>query len=95
MKQTCYRISDLRDSLRCTAKSGELEELFVHLDNWSKPEDMEQMFEQFGSHNVGEVQRFLASLRPVADEFAKTSVDIDFIIQQIHGRNGNGKVKQT
>jgi len=95
LEQSFHRIAGLREALRCLARPGELCELVGYLDEWFTPERFGRLRSGVASHERGEVRDFLGSLRAVADDYALTSVNIDFIQDQLGvGRAAFGEARQ-
>lgn len=81
--QNFRRIIGLREAIRSLARPGELHDLLSYLDEWFTPENIERIRRGLSSHDKGEVQGFLTSLRTVADDYARATVNIDFIQAQL------------
>jgi hypothetical protein len=77
-----HRIAGLREALRRVARPGELHDLLDHLDDWFTTKSFERLRAGVGTHDSGEVRRFLDSLRPVADDYALAVVNVDSIHAQ-------------
>ena len=82
LAQSFHRIAGLREALRCVARPGELHDLLDHLDDWFTTKSFERLRAGVGTHDSGEVQRFLDSLRPIADDYALAVVNVDSIHAQ-------------
>lgn len=83
LEQSFHRIAGLREALKQTVSAGELHELISHLDAWFTPEGFEQIRAGVVSHEPDATERFLGSLRMVADDYASASVSVDFIQEQL------------
>jgi len=86
LEQSFYRIAGLREALRGLARPGELRELVDYLDEWFTPESFGRLRSGVVSHERGVVRDFLESLRTVADDYARASVDIEFVLEQLRTR---------
>lgn len=87
LEQSFHRIAGLREALRGQVRPGELNELVSHLDEWFTPESFDRLRSGVTKHECGMAQDFLESLRVVADDYAKGSVDIDFVLKQLRVRH--------
>lgn len=83
LEQSWYRIAGLREAIRSLASSGELRDLVCYLDEWFTPGNLDRIRSGVGTHDRGDVREFLGSLRAVADDYARATVDIDFIHAQL------------
>jgi glycosyltransferase involved in cell wall biosynthesis len=83
LTQSFYRMAGLRESIRRLASEETLQELVRHLDRWITHENLDRIRSGVPIHEIGDIGKFLGSLRPVADEFATATVDIDFILDQL------------
>jgi len=83
LEQSFYRIAGLREALKRLARPGELRELIDYLEEWFTPDSFDNLLSGVGTHNRGDVQNFLGSLRGVSDDYAGSTVDIDFILTQL------------
>jgi hypothetical protein len=86
LEQSFHRIAGLREALRRLARPGELRELVRYLDEWFTPKRFCDLRSGVPEHGRDEVRRFLESLRAVADDYARASVEIDFIWKQLRTR---------
>ncbi|MEQ9499110.1 MAG: glycosyltransferase [Deltaproteobacteria bacterium] len=83
LEQSFHRIAGLREALRGLARPGELRGLIGYLDEWFTPQSFARLRAGVASHQGGNVSGFLGSLRSVADDYARTNVDVDFIRAQL------------
>jgi len=83
LEQSFYRIAGLREAIRTVVSGGELDVLLVCLDRWFSRENFQRIRSGVRAHSNGDVQDFLASLPAVADDFASSTVDTDFIVAQL------------
>lgn len=83
LEQSFHRIIGLRESLRRAAQPDEFEELLRHLDGWFAEDSFDHLRSEVGTHRCQETRDFLASLRPMADDFSALTVSIDFIQEQL------------
>ena len=81
--QSFHRIAGLREALRRAAEPGELEQLLGYLDLWFTKETFARLSSGVREQTRGDVERFLTSLRDVADEFASATVDTELIWDQL------------
>jgi hypothetical protein len=77
--QSFARIATLREALRRVVKTDELDELFRGLAAWLAPSVFEQIRVGVGAHERRDIQRFIISLRRVADDYARALHDRNFI----------------
>jgi hypothetical protein len=77
LEQSFYRISGLHEAIQRIARHGELDELLGYLKSWFSKENFDQICSGVCAYSSSEVERFLASLRDVSDDFATTTVNID------------------
>ncbi len=82
LTQSFYRMAGLREALRRLADNDELKELVRYLDQWISEDIRAQICLGTPDHEIQMISIYLSSLRPIADEFAAASVDIDFIRAQ-------------
>lgn len=82
LKQNFHRIAGLREAIRGLARPGELHDLIGYLDGWFTQESFDCLRSGIESHDRGDVRDFLRSLRPVADDYALATVNIDFLHAQ-------------
>lgn len=83
LEQSFHRIAGLREALRDLARPGELQDLVRYLDEWFTPECFGRLRSGVASHERGAVRDFLVSLRAVADDYARASVNIDHVLEQL------------
>lgn len=83
LEQSFHRIAGLREALRRLARPGELRDLLDYLEEWFTPKRFRDLRSGVAEHRRDEVRRLLESLRPIADDYARASVDIDFIWKQM------------
>ena len=83
LEQSFHRIAGLREAIRDLAHPGDLQDLVGYLDEWFTPESFERIRFGVAVHEHDQVRAFLVSLREVADEYARASVNIDFIQAQL------------
>lgn len=89
LEQSIHRIIGLRDSLRHAVRGDELQGLLHQLDDWFTPRTLERLRSDTGPHACAATREFLSSLRAVADDFASTSVCVDFIHAQLSSPQGH------
>ena len=83
LEQSFRRIAGLRDAIRQLARPEKLQDLLGYLDRWFTPESFDRIRFGVSKHDSSEVEDFLISLQRVADDFATTTVNIDFIHAQL------------
>ena len=86
LESSFRRIAGLSSAIRNLAGSDQLRELCGYLDRWFTPEGLHRIRSGVGTHASRDVEVFLASLRGVADDFASTTVPIDFIQAQLEAQ---------
>ena len=84
MGQSFYRIAGLREAIRGVAGPGELGDMLGLLDVWITPKNFDEIRSGVLTPSDDDVERFLASLLAVADDFASATVNTDFIRSQLH-----------
>lgn len=88
LHQSFHRVAGLREAIRGVVRPGELNELLGYLDSWFTPKNFVRIRSGLHKYRYDE-ERFLASLREVADNFASTKVNIDHIQTQFRTRHNN------
>jgi len=83
LTQSFFRMAGLREVIRRLAHEEELKELVWHLDQWITNENLDRIRSGARAHEINDIESFLGSLRPDADEFALATVNIDFILDQL------------
>jgi hypothetical protein len=86
LEQSFFRISGLRESIRKIAVPGELDGLIDHLDRLFTRDEFNQIRSGVRTLCERDVSEFLASLRPIADDFALATVNTEFIMEQFSSR---------
>ncbi len=94
LEQSFHRIAGLREALCAVASPGELQGLLECLKAWFTPKNFDQLRAGMKVHDRKEVRRFLTSLQQAADDYAATTVNIDFIETQLWGGNATSKGAQ-
>jgi len=86
LKQSFHRISGLRQAIQNLVHPEELRELVCYLDEWFTPESFDYLRSSVETHDKNDIRDFLGSLRTVADDYARTTVNIDFIQDQLRAQ---------
>ncbi len=82
LEQSFFRIAGLRESIRKIAVPGELDGLIDHLGRLFTRDEFDQIRAGVRTFCERDVAEFLGSLRPIADDFALTTVNTEFIMKQ-------------
>lgn len=83
LHQSICRIIGLREAIRGVECDGEIDDLLMHLDDWFMAGLFEEIRDGVQSNSSCEVENFLASLRSIADDYASTTINIEFIHDQL------------
>ena len=86
--QSIRRIMGLREAIRGVKRDSDLDDLLSHLDDWFTPELFERIRDGVQAHCGRYVEPFLISLRASADDYASTTINIDFIHAQLRAGTG-------
>lgn len=93
LEQSLRRIAGLRESLRRIWPADGYPDFLACLDAWIAPETLGRLRSGIEAYQPQETRRFVCSLRAYADDFAASSVNIDFIHSQRSGATG-GAVRE-
>lgn len=94
LEQSFYRIAGLRGAIRSVAKPGELEDLLEYLGLWFTQETFAEILSGVRAQTQDDVERFLISLRNIADDYASATVDTRFIHDQLQCMSGDERQAQ-
>jgi len=83
LEQSFHRIAGLRQATQSLVRSEELLDLVGYLDQWFTPDGFDRLRSGVRTHDRGNIRGFLSSLRAVADDYALTTVNINFIQAQL------------
>ena len=83
LEKSWRRIMGLREAIREQAGPDEFKDMLEYLDDMITWPKLEQIRSGIGTHDREKVVDFLLSLRATVDDYATTSVDIDFILFQL------------
>lgn len=86
--QSIRRIMGLREAIRRITRDNDLYDLLSHLDDWFTPELFERIRDGVQANSGSDLEPFLTSLRASADDYASTTINIDFIHAQLRARTG-------
>ncbi len=87
---TFYRVRGLTYALGQLDHAAELGKLLYHLRRWFDPQMLQAIKNGVQTVRRDDFQAFLRSLRSVADHYASTSADVDFIHAQIEPLHADG-----
>jgi precorrin-4 methylase len=87
---TFYRVRGLAHALGLLDHATELRELLSQLQRWFDPAVFQHITDGVRTVRRDDFQAFLRSLRSVADHYANTSADVDFIHAQIEPLHADG-----